>query len=128
MVKVMFGWRDRPDLSPEECDRAYRESHIPLAQAAFAGVPGFRRLVYNRVQSHFVVNHNQRDATEPRDTDFAAFVEIHFDSQEQLDAAMSRDIMQGLFDDHPKFMLWDIPANVRGYSLNETVVLEATDR
>lgn len=120
MIKIVFGWKDRPDMTAAECDRHYRKVHMALARQAFDSVPGFGALVYNRVRRHFVNDFNHPEALD-REPDMDAFVELFFDDRESLDAAFSRPVMQTLFDDHPNFMDTQIPANVRGYDVDESV-------
>ncbi len=124
MVKVVFTWRDNPALGAAACEAHYRAVHMPLARAAFDGVPGFRSLRYNRVRSSTVNDFNRR---EPRvvDPDIDAWVELCFDSEEQLAAAFQRPALQALFDDHPNFMAVDVPANIRVYRVDEDTILEA---
>jgi uncharacterized protein (TIGR02118 family) len=124
MIKVVFSWRDHPDLGAEECERHYRAVHMPLARAAFDGVPGFVRLAYNRVRSSTVNDFNQR---EPRAVvpDVDAWVELYFESAGQLEAAFARPALQALFDDHPNFMLCDEAANIRVYRVDEEVICAA---
>jgi uncharacterized protein (TIGR02118 family) len=124
MVKVVFTWRDNAAIGAAECERHYRAVHMPLARAAFDGVPGFRSLRYNRVRRATVNDDNQRAprAVEP---DIDAWVELSFDSEEQLGAAMARPPLQALFDDHPNFMEVDGPANIHVYWVDEDVIAEA---
>jgi uncharacterized protein (TIGR02118 family) len=124
MVKVMFTWKDRSDRTPEACEAHYRAVHLPLAREAFDGVDGFRRLVFNRVRGHRVNDYND-PASHSAATDFDAFVELWFDSAEQMAAAMGTPPLAAMFDDHANFMETDVPANIRIYELDETVVLEA---
>jgi uncharacterized protein (TIGR02118 family) len=120
VVKIVFGWKDHPERTAEECEAHYRSVHMELARSAFEGVDGFGALVYNRVRRHAVNDHNSPEALE-REPDMDAFVELFFDSREQLEAAFGRPIMSTLFDDHPNFMEVDVPANVRIYDVEETV-------
>lgn len=124
MIKVVFGWRDHPDRSAEDCEAHYRAVHIPLAQEAFDGVPGFVRLVYNRVRAATVNDFNRR---EPRAVEPAvdAWVELWFDSPELLAAAFTRPQPQALFDDHPNFMACDVAANIHVFQVDETEILAA---
>ena len=120
MIKVVFGWKDRPDLRPEQCEAHYRAVHMQLARRAFDGVDGFRALVYNRVRRYLVNDHNRPQAREaPADMD--AFVELFFDSREQLEQAFGRPEVDALFADHVNFMEVDSPANIKIYDVEETV-------
>jgi len=125
MIKVVFGWRDHPDLGAEVCERHYRTVHMPLAREAFDGVPGFVRLSYNRVRAATVNDFNRR---EPREVvpDVDAWVELHFASSELLQAAFARPQLQALFDDHPNFMACDVPANIHVYHVDEEVICAAS--
>ena len=121
MIKVVFSWKDRPDLSAEECEAHYRAVHIPLAREAFDGVEGFRMLRFNRVRRETVNDFNQREAREvERDVD--AWVELYFESAELMARAFERPHLARLFDDHPNFMQCDTPANIRVYFVDETVI------
>lgn len=120
MIKILFGWRDHPERTAEECDRHYRSVHMPLARAAFDGVEGFHALVYNRVRRHFVNDFNQPEAID-RPTDMDAFVELYFSDGEALRRAFARPAMKVLFDDHPNFMDVDVVANVRAYEVEEVI-------
>ncbi|HEV8296581.1 MAG TPA: EthD domain-containing protein [Acidimicrobiales bacterium] len=124
MVKVVFTWRDNAALGAEECERHYRAVHMPLARAAFDGVPGFRSLRFNRVRRATVNDFNERT---PRvvEPDIDAWVELCFESEELMAAAFSRPELQALFDDHPNFMAVDVPANIHVYWVDEDVILAA---
>ena len=121
MINVVFGWKDHPDLGAEECERHYRAVHMPLARAAFDGVPGFVRLVYKRVRAATVNDFNRR---EPRSVEPAvdAWVELTFASSEHMAAAFDRPQLQALFADHPNFMACDIPANIHVFHVDEEVI------
>ena len=124
MVKVMFSWKDRSDRTAQECDAHYRAVHMGLARAAFDGVEGFQRLVYNRVRAHRVNDYNSPESR-PAETDFDAFVELWFESPELLGQAMGRPPLDAMFKDHVNFMETDIPASTRIYELDEHVILAA---
>lgn len=123
MIKVMFSWRDHPDLPADECERRYRAVHMPLAQEAFRGVEGFKLLKYNRVRRATVNDFNRR---EPRavTSDIDAWVELYFESEELLQKAFSRPHLQALFDDHPNFMDCSTEANIHVYWVDEDIILE----
>jgi hypothetical protein len=124
VIKIIYAWRDRPDLSAEECEAHYRAVHMELAREAFDGAEGFISLTYNRVRSHFVNDFNRPDAI-PKESDIDAYVELHYESQELLEQAFGRPAMAVMFDDHPNFMDVDTPANVRAYRIDESVFLGA---
>jgi len=124
VIKMLYAWRDNPALTPEQCEQHYRTVHMDLARTAFTGVEGFRSLRYNRVRRCSVNNFNQRIAEEIT-PDIDAFVELYFESADALARAFERPELQRLFDDHENFMAVDVPANVRIYDLDETVILEA---
>ncbi|HEX3947638.1 MAG TPA: EthD family reductase [Acidimicrobiales bacterium] len=124
MVKVMFSWKDRSDRTAEECEAHYRAVHMGLARAAFDGVEGFRRLVFNRVRSARVNDYNH-PVSQPAEPDFDSFVELWFDSQELLVEAMGTPPLDAMFEDHVNFMETDIPANIRIYEIDEAVILAA---
>jgi hypothetical protein len=44
VVKVVFGWKDNPALTAQECEAHYRAHHMPMAREAFTGADGFRLL------------------------------------------------------------------------------------
>jgi hypothetical protein len=120
VIKVVFSWRDRPDLTAEECEAHYRAVHMECARRAFDGVEGFRALVYNRVRRHFVNDFNRPEPVE-RPSDMDAYVELFFDTREQLEQAFGRPEVGVLFADHPNFMEVDTKANIRVYDVDETV-------
>jgi len=121
MIKVVFSWKDRPDLSAAECEAHYRAVHMPLAHAAFQGVEGFRMLRFNRVRRETVNDYNGR---EPREVepDVNGWVELYFESAELLQQAFARPHLAALFDDHPNFMQCDTPANIHVYHVDEAVI------
>lgn len=124
MVKVVFGWKDNPELGSDQCEAHYRAHHMPLAREVFTGADGFRLLRYNRVRAHRVNDYNT-PAARPAEPDMDAFVELYFDSATQLEAAMAHPVLRRMFDDHPHFMATGTPANIRIYEVDEEVVLEA---
>jgi uncharacterized protein (TIGR02118 family) len=124
VITLLFGWKDHPDRSPEECERHYRAVHIPLAQRAFDGVPGFVSLTYSRVRECRVNDYNQRASRIDR-PDMDAWVTLAFADQDRLEAAFGRPEMQALFDDHPNFMAVDSERNIVVYRTDDTVILRA---
>ena len=124
MIKSVFCWTDRHDVSSEECQAHYEQVHMKLAQKAFKGVPGFRGLVYNRIRSATVNDFNRREPREIR-PDIDGFVELWFDDEETLAASFDKPEMAALFEDHKNFMSIDIVANVRAYRVEETTILGA---
>jgi uncharacterized protein (TIGR02118 family) len=124
VVKYVFGWKDNPAKTPDECEAHYRAYHLKLAREVYTGCDGFVRLVYNRVRS-FRVNDNNSPESHPAVPDMDAFIELWFDSVEQLQAAMGHPNLALMFEDHPNFMAVDGPANIRVYDVAEEVVLEA---
>ena len=120
MIKMMFGWRDRPDKPAEECERHYRSVHMDMARKAFAGADGFIAVVYNRVRSAGVNDFNkpERRDVEP---DLDAIVELYFRDEDSMRKAFEHPQMALMFEDHPNFMDTDTEANVRIYEVEETV-------
>ncbi len=124
VIKVVFGWRDHPEIGAEACEAHYRRVHMPLAQAAFDGVPGFVSLVFNRVRRATVNDFNERAPREvPPPID--AWVELRFESEELMAAAFARPQLQALFDDHPNFMEVDRPAMIYVFHVEESVIAQA---
>jgi uncharacterized protein (TIGR02118 family) len=122
MVKVLFGWKDAPTRSAQECEDHYRSHHMGLARQAYTGVDGFRLLVYNRVRRARVNDYNSpesRQVEPPMD----AFIELYFDSMEQLQASLGQPILQEMFEDHGNFMNVNVPSNVVIYEVDEEVIL-----
>jgi uncharacterized protein (TIGR02118 family) len=120
MIKVMFGWRDRPGMTAAACEAYYRAHHMALARSCFDGVDGFIALVYDRVIRHSVNDFNNpglRDVT----PDFDALCELYFRDDESLQLAFARPVMQKMFDDHVNFMDTAIESNIRVYRVAETV-------
>ena len=124
MIKVVFAWKDHPDIPAEECERHYRAVHMPLARRAFQGVAGFKLLRYNRVRRATVNDHNRR---EPRvvEPDVDAWVELYFESEALMQQAFERPELQAQFEDHEHFMAVDTPANIRVYFVDEEVILSS---
>ena len=120
MLKLVYSWKDHPDRSAEECEAHYRAVHMSLARSLYAGVQGFRGLVYNRVRDSFV-NDRNRPARVEADRDVDAWVELYFDDRESFEAAARDKDMSVLFDDHVNFMAVDTPGNIRVYEVDETV-------
>lgn len=127
MIKLIFCWKNRRDLTPEECDAHYRAVHMEMARQAFDGVDGFRALVFNRVRRHFVNDFNRPEPLE-RESDIDAYVELYFDSREQLEQAFGKPELAAMFADHPNFMEVDVAANIRAYDVEEDVFLGARAR
>jgi uncharacterized protein (TIGR02118 family) len=120
MVKMIFGWRDRPGMTAQDCEAHYRAVHMNLARAALDGVDGFQGLVYNRVRSHQVNDFNQPQA-HPEKPDLDAILELYFRDQDSLQAAFGTPALTAMFDDHVNFMDTESPANIRIYTVDETV-------
>jgi hypothetical protein len=123
VIKVVFGWRDDPGRSPEECEQHYRDVHMGYARQAYDGVPGFMSLTYNRVRREQVNDFNGRDARDIT-PDMDAFVELVFDDAESLQQALGHPMLEVMFEDHANFMQVDAPENIRIYHVDETVILE----
>jgi uncharacterized protein (TIGR02118 family) len=123
MIKIVFGWRDDPGRSPEECERHYRNVHMGYARQAYDGVPGFVSIRYNRVRRAQVNDFNRREARDV-EPDMDAFVELCFDDTESLEKAFADPLLDVMFEDHANFMQVDAPANIRIYHVDETVILE----
>lgn len=117
---MMFGWRDRPDLSAEECEHHYRTVHMDMARKAFDGADGFVAVVFNRVRSA-AVNDFNRPERRPVEPDFDAIVELYFRDEESMRAAFANPQMALMFEDHPNFMDTETEANVRMYEVEESV-------
>jgi uncharacterized protein (TIGR02118 family) len=124
MVKVLFSWKDNPELGAQACEDHYRAHHMALARQVYTGADGFVRLTYNRVRGHRVNDFNSETAHEA-ESDMDAFVELWFESAAQLQKAMGHPVLKEMFEDHPNFMAVDTPANIKIYELDEEVVLEA---
>jgi len=122
VVKVVFGWRDHPDKTPEECERHYRTVHMQLAEQAYEGVDGFVALAYDRVRSHAVNDYNEPRRIE-REPDMDAWCELYFRDEESMAGAFQKPAMKALFDDHVNFMDVGSAANIRIYHVDETVFL-----
>ena len=90
MTKVLFLVRRRPDLTPEQFQQYWRETHAPLA----AVMPGLRRYV----QDHVVVDPSQ----EPPAYDGVA--ELTFDSAEAFQAALASPEGAAVLADVPNFL------------------------
>lgn len=117
---MIFGWRDNPGLSPQQCEDHYRRVHMELAKACFDGTDGFVAVVYNRVRSAAVNDYNQPERREV-EPDIDAFCELYFRDAASMQGAFARPQMKAMFEDHANFMNTQIPANVRIYVVDETV-------
>lgn len=122
MVKLIYTWRDNPELGPERSEAHYRKVHMDLAREVFTGREGFVSLTYNRVRRHLVNDHNE-PTPHPEPSDVDAFLELVFTDRPSLDAAFADPAMQVLFDDHANFMAVDEPRNIHVYEVDETVIL-----
>jgi uncharacterized protein (TIGR02118 family) len=122
VIKMLYAWHDRPDLGREGSEEHYRNVHMPLAREAFDGVPGFRALVYSRVEEQWVNDYNDPERS-PVEPEFDAFVELYFDDEESLLEATKGPGFTRLFADHENFMAVDIPRNNRVFRLSETTLL-----
>jgi uncharacterized protein (TIGR02118 family) len=122
VVKVMFSWKDNPDKSAEECEAHYRSHHMKLARQAFDGADGFRFLAFNRVRGHRVNDFNAPESR-PQESDIDSYIELYFDSQEQMEGAMKHPVLSLMFADHANFMEVNAPANIKIYAVDETVIL-----
>lgn len=120
MVKIMFGWRDRQDLTAQQCEEHYRNVHMKLATACYDGVDGFQAIVYDRVRSAAVNDFNRPERIEI-EPDFDAFCELYFRDPESMQLAFQKPEMQAMFEDHENFMDTDSRSNVRIYAVDETV-------
>jgi uncharacterized protein (TIGR02118 family) len=120
MIKMIYGWRDRPGMTAEACEAHYRAVHMNLARKAFTGVDGFQGLVYNRVRGHLVNDFNQPQAR-PETPDLDAILELYFRDKESLQAAFGTPELAAMFDDHVNFMDTESKGNVRIYEVDETV-------
>ena len=120
MIKMMFGWRDRPDRSAAECEEHYRSVHMDMARNAFDGADGFIAVVFNRVRSAGVNDYNRPERREVQ-PDVDAIVELYFRDRESMQKAFEQPQMKSMFEDHPNFMNTNTEANVRIYEVEESV-------
>ncbi|RNL62455.1 EthD family reductase [Nocardioides marmoriginsengisoli] len=124
MIKMRFGWRDRPGMTAEECEAHYRSVHMELARAGFDGVDGFIAVAYERVRSAAVNDFNRPERREVV-PDFDAFCELYFRDATSMQAAFARPQLAAMFEDHVNFMDTEIESNVRIYEVEETVFFGA---
>jgi uncharacterized protein (TIGR02118 family) len=124
MIKVVGTWKRNPKLSLEQCENHYRSVHTSLARIALAKVPGLRKYVQNRVISTTVTDYNDAERSHPGEPDFDRFVELYFDSAEDMAKALDTPEMRACLDDHKNFMDITIPCNLMNYEVEEVVVLE----
>lgn len=120
MFKILFAWRDNPQLPAEECERHYRAVHMVLAREAFDQADGFVAIAYNRVTRHFVNDRNEPQALD-RDSDIDAFVEIWFEDRARFQKALEHPNLALMFEDHGNFMDVESRANIRVYEVEEDV-------
>jgi uncharacterized protein (TIGR02118 family) len=124
MVKFTFTWKKNPDLSEEECERHYRTVHTQLARMAFQNIPSFRKYVQNKVRSCVVYDFNKWGEAHAAEPEFDRFVDLYFDSKDELEKAFATPEMKACFEDHKNFMDTNVPANVRVYEIEEVVPLK----
>jgi uncharacterized protein (TIGR02118 family) len=91
MLKLVYCISRRPDLTPEEFLRYWREVHGPIG----ARIPGLRRLV----QSHMV--HVPGEVNEP---DFDGMAELWFDDGRALVTARQSPEWRASSDDEANFI------------------------
>ncbi len=120
MIKMRFGWRDRPGMTGAECEEHYRSVHMGLARQGFDGVDGFVAVVFERVRSAAVNDFNRPERREV-EPDFDAFCEVYFRDAESMQAAFQRPQLAAMFADHVNFMDTESESNVRIYEVEETV-------
>ena len=124
MIKLVTTWKRNPGLTPEQCDSHYRTVHTSLARIALEKVPGLRKYVQNKVLSTTVVDYNQSEKSHPGEPEFDRFVELYFDSAEDMARAFDTPEMRACVEDHKNFMCINIPASLITYEVEEVVVLE----
>ena len=91
MIKVVYCFARKPDLTVDEFSRYWRDVHGPLG----ARIPGLRRLVQS------VAIHDPRDAHAPS---FDGMAELWFDDLESLLGARSSPEWCAATDDEVHFI------------------------
>ncbi len=95
MIKRISILTRRPEFSPEEFARHWRDIHGPLAQK----VPGIRRYVQNHITE--AVHHPDLPPSENR---IDGVVEMLFDDRAAMDAALASPQAQAMFADGALFI------------------------
>jgi uncharacterized protein (TIGR02118 family) len=91
MIKLVYCFAKKADLSPEEFSRYWHEVHGPIG----ARIPGLRRLVQS------VAVHDVRDAHSPT---FDGMAELWFDDLDAVIEARSSAEWQAASDDERHFI------------------------
>ena len=105
MIKMVYCLRRRPELSREEFQRYWRETHAPLVQK-YAQALNLRRYVQVRTSEHPVNDalRESRGAMEPYD----GVAELWWDSADSMATAMAsaegRKAGQALLEDEKRFI------------------------
>lgn len=105
MIKMVYCLRRRPELSREEFQRYWRETHAPLVQK-YAQALNLRRYVQVHTSEHPVNDalRESRGAMEPYD----GVAELWWDSADSMATAMAsaegRKAGQALLEDEKRFI------------------------
>jgi uncharacterized protein (TIGR02118 family) len=91
MIKLIYCFRKRPDMSEEDFDRYWRETHGPLG----ARIPGLRRLVQSRTVNV---------PGDVRCADFDGVAELWFDDVQALRIARASSEWRDSGLDEPRFL------------------------
>lgn len=91
MVKLIYCISKKPDMTVEEFQRYWRETHAPIAGA----IPGLRRYV----QSHVVP-----ETYGARTPGFDGAAELWFDDMDAMRAAMTSPEVQAALEDEKNFI------------------------
>jgi uncharacterized protein (TIGR02118 family) len=99
MIKILYTFKNNPNLTEEQCDKHYHAVHIPLAKKALG--PGCRRYSYAKVVKH-TINDKDGNVVETK-PDFDCFVEVFFDTREAMEKAFASPEMEVSSNDMQNF-------------------------
>ncbi len=127
MIKVVFMWKDNPNLTVEQCEQHYQNVHTKLAVQGMQNSTGVIAYVQSRVKSCIVHDYNN-PVGHPAEPEFDRMVEMYFENEEAAQAMLDPAALKGAFDDHPNFQNVDIPASLRIYVVEEAIPFQRNFR
>ena len=109
MIKLIYCLHRKPDLSREEFQRYWRETHAPLVKAAQEAL-GIRRYIQQHTVDSLIgaANNEGRGIPYGDGEDFDGVAELWFDGEEEVAAAVATEEGQKhariLFEDEANFI------------------------
>jgi hypothetical protein len=127
MIKVVYLWKDNPNLTREQCEQHYLNVHTKLAVQGMQSSTGVIAYVQSRVKSCIVHDYNN-PVGHPAEPEFDRMVELYLDNEDILNAMMDPAALRETFADHVNFQHVDIPASLRIYVVEETIPFQRNFR